>query len=257
MNRVRSPLVVGGLAGRSLLGIVRIPSAIVPTVAMPLFFIVAFSGAFGALTEVPGFPTDNELNWFLPWAVMQGAAFAGMGICFGVARDLENGFYDRLLIAPAPRRALILGPIAAALVRVFLPVTTVCTVGFLAGARLTDGLLGLVTLIVAAEGLALIAGLWGLGVIYRLKTQQAGSLVQVGIFVSLFLTIGQVPLSIMEGWLHTAARLNPLTPILVLAREGFLGEVTWADTWPGLLSIVLMAGGFGVWAVSGFRKLNR
>ena len=253
---VQAPLVARGLATRSLINIVRVPSAIVPTVAMPLFFIVAFSGAFGSLTDIPGFPTDNPLNWFLPWAVMQGAAFAGMGICFGVARDLETGFYDRLLVAPAPRKALILGPLAAAAARVFLPVTTVCTVGFLAGARLTDGLLGLVTLIVAAEGLALISGLWGLGVVYRMRTQRAGSIIQVGIFVSMFLSVGQVPLSIMQGWLHAVARLNPLTPILTLAREGFLGEITWDDTWPGLVAIAVGVAVFSVWTLTGFRKLD-
>ena len=255
--RPRTSLVAGGLAARSLMNIARIPSALVPTVAMPRFFIVAFSGAFGSLTDIPGFPTDNALNWFLPWAVMQGAAFAGMGICFGVARDLETGFYDRLLIAPASRLALILGPLWAACTRVLLPVTIVCTVGFLAGARLTDGPLGLVMLIIAAEGLALISGLWGLGVVYRLKTQRAGAIIQVGIFVSMFLSVGQVPLSIMQGWLHGVARLNPLTPILNLARQGFIGEITWAATWPGLVAIASAVAFFTVWTVTGFRKLDR
>ena len=59
--------VARGLAQRSLVNIVRTPSAVVPTIAMPLFFIVAFSGAFSALTDIPGFPTDNALNWCMPW----------------------------------------------------------------------------------------------------------------------------------------------------------------------------------------------
>lgn len=249
--------VARGLALRSLVNILRTPSAVIPTIAMPLFFVVAFSGAFSALTELPGFPTDNALNWFMPWAVMQGAAFAGMGICFGVARDLENGFYDRLLMAPAPRSALILGPMWAAMVRVLLPVTTVSLAGFAAGARLTDGLIGMVTLVVAAEGFALVAGLWGLGVVYRVRTQRSGALIQVGIFVTMFLSIGQAPLALMEGWLYRVARLNPLTPVLVMARSGFLGQVTWADTWPGLLSIAVGLVGFGIWALTGFRRLVR
>ena len=99
------------LARRSLVNIARTPSAVVPTIAMPLFFIVAFSGAFGALTDIPGFPTDNAINWFMPWAIMQGAAFAGMGVCFGIGRDLENGFYDRLLMAPTHRLSLVIGPL--------------------------------------------------------------------------------------------------------------------------------------------------
>jgi len=249
--------VASSLAQRSLVNIVRTPSAVVPTIAMPLFFIVAFSGAFSALTEIPGFPTDNALNWFMPWAIMQGAAFAGMGICFGVARDLENGFYDRLLMAPTHRGALILGPMAAASVRVLLPVVTVSVVGFAAGARLTDGLIGMVTLVVAAEGFALVAGLWGLGVVYRVRNQKSSALIQVGIFVTMFLSIGQAPVALMEGWLVHVARLNPLTYVLNMARAGFLGAVTWAEVWPGLLAI---AGGlvvFGIWAGTGFRRMVR
>ncbi len=249
--------VARGLAQRSLVNIVRTPSAVVPTIAMPLFFIVAFSGAFSALTDIPGFPTDNALNWFMPWAIMQGAAFAGMGICFGIARDLENGFYDRLLMAPTHRASLVLGPMMAAVVRVLLPVVTVSVVGFAAGARLTDGLLGLVTLFVAAEGFALIAGLWGLGVVYRVKNQKSSALIQVGIFVTMFLSVGQTPIDLQEGWLPRVARLNPLTYIIDMARAGFVGQVTWADVWPGLLAI---AGGlvvFGTWALTGFRRLVR
>jgi ABC-2 type transport system permease protein len=246
-----------GLAQRSLVNVTRTPAAVVPTIAMPLFFIVAFSGAFSALTEIPGFPTDNPLNWFMPWAIMQGSAFAGMGICFGVARDLENGFYDRLLMAPTHRASLILGPLAAAVVRVLLPVVTVSIVGFAAGARLTDGVIGMVTLVVAAEGFALVAGLWGLGVVYRVRNQKSSALIQVGIFVTMFLSIGQAPVALMEGWLSHVARLNPLTYVLDMARAGFLGQVTWGDVWPGLLAIGAGFLVFGTWALTGFRRLVR
>lgn len=249
--------VARGLAQRSLVNIVRTPSAVVPTIAMPLFFIVAFSGAFSSLTDIPGFPTDNALNWFMPWAIMQGAAFAGMGVCFGVARDLENGFYDRLLMAPTHRAGLVLGPMMAAVVRVLLPVGLVSAVGFLAGVRLTDGVLGMVTLFVGAEGFALIAGLWGLGVVYRAKNQKSSALIQVGIFVTMFLSVGQTPIELQEGWLPHVARLNPLTYIIDMARAGFIGQVTWAEVWPGLVAIVGGLVVFGVWALTGFRRLVR
>ena len=246
---------VKGMARRSLGNIARTPSAVVPTIAMPLFFIVAFSGAFGALTDIPGFPTDNAINWFMPWAIMQGAAFAGMGVCFGIGRDLENGFYDRLLMAPTHRASLVVGPLMAAVVRVLLPVVTVSIVGFAAGARLTDGLVGMVTLVVAAEGFALVAALWGLGVVFRLRTQRSGALIQVGIFVTMFLSIGQAPIELMEGWLPHVARVNPLTYVLDMARAGFLGPVTWSAVWPGLVALAAGLALFSVWTFSGFRRL--
>ena len=45
----------------------------------------------------------------------------------------------------------------------------------------------------------------------------------------------------MTGWLHSVARINPFTNILRLARQGWLGEVTWENTWGGLVAIVVMS----------------
>ena len=244
------------LADRSRLGMLRVPATIIPIIIMPIFFVLAFGGAFGALTRLPGFPTDNILNWMVPFAILQGASFAGLGAAFGAGRDLENGFYDRLLLAPTPRLALATGPLGFSVVRALLPVVIVLPVGYLGGARLQDPL-GLIALLVATAGIGVVAGLWGLGVVYRLRTQRAGGLVQVGIFVTLFLSVGQVPLEAMEGtWLEPVARINPFTRVLMMARAGFLGEVTWADVWPGLLALAVAGGLLSLFAWRGFRKLE-
>lgn len=245
------------LGRRSMYRIFRVPAAVVPVIVMPIFFIVAFGGAFSALVDIPGFPTDNALNWFLPWSILQGAAFAGVGAAFSVATDLEGGFMDRLLLAPMRRITLVLGPCLGAMVRGLLPLVLVTPIAFLGGARLTDGLIGFVTLFVAVEGIALIATLWGLGMAFRMRTQRSSSLIQVGIFVSFFLSVSQVPLDLLTGWLQTVATYNPMTYVLDLSRQGFLdGGVTWADTWPGLVAIAAGIAFFGVWAVTGARKLT-
>jgi ABC-2 type transport system permease protein len=245
------------LARRSMYRIVRVPAAIVPVLVMPIFFVIAFGGAFSSLVDIPGFPTDNALNWFLPWAILQGAAFAGVGAAFTVAADLEGGFMDRLLLAPTHRSSLVIGPIFASMSRCLLPVLLVTPIAFLGGARLTDGPLGFVTLLIAVEGIAVIAALWGLGLTFRMKTQRSSSLIQVGIFVSFFLSASQVPVELLTGWLHEVAIYNPMTYVLTLSREGFLeGGVTWADTWPGLLALGVGFAFFGTWAWTGARKLT-
>jgi ABC-2 type transport system permease protein len=253
----RAAMVAGALARRSIIGVYRVPVTVIPTVIMPIFFTLAFSGAFSALVHLPGFPTDNILNWMAPFAVMQGASFAGLGASFAVGRDLENGFYDRLLLAPAPRRSLVAGPLLYSLARALLPLCTVVPIAMLGGARILGGVAGFLSLMVAAEGLAVVAGLWGLGVTYRLRTQRAGSLVQTGIFVTLFLSIGQVPLEAMTGWLHWVAVRNPFTYVLKMARQGFLGPVTWANTWPGLVALAVSGLLLGWYAWRGFRTLDR
>jgi ABC-type multidrug transport system permease subunit len=242
------------LARRAMVGMLRVPATVIPVIVMPLFFTVAFSGAFTAITDLPAFPTDEVLNWMAPFAILQGAAFAGLGASFGAGRDLENGFYDRLLVAPVPRRALLLGPLLFSATRSLIPVVIVVPVALLAGATLIDPL-GLLTLLAAAVGVAVVSGLWGLGVAYRTRTQRSGALTQVGIFMAMFLATGQVPLEVMDGWLRRVAGVNPVTEVLALARQGFLGDVTWADTWPGLLALVVAALGLGLFAWRGFRRL--
>ena len=245
------------LADRARIGTLRVPGTIVPILIMPIFFVLAFSGAFGALTDLPGFPTDNILNWMVPFAALQGASFGGLGAAFGTGRDLENGFFDRLLLAPAPRLSLATGPLLFSAVRSLLPLVTVVPVGYLGGARLQDPV-GLVWLAVGCAGVGMVAGLWGLGVVYRVRTQRAGGLVQVGIFITLFLSVGQVPLEAMDGtWLEPVARYNPFTQVLDMARAGFLGPVTWGEVWPGLAALAVGGGLLALFAWRGFRTLER
>jgi ABC-2 type transport system permease protein len=249
--------VAWAMARRSAIGTLRIPASVVPMVVMPLFFVVAFGGAFSAVTMLPGFPTGNILNWVAPFAVLQGASFAGFGSAFSVGRDLENGFYDRLLMAPTRRVALMAGALVYSAMRAFVPVAIVVPAVLLAGVTIDGGLLGLAMLIVAAVGVAIASGLWGLGVVYRTRTQRAGGLIQVGIFAAMFLSIGIVPLTAMEGtWLYWVARWNPITRVLDMARSGFVGQVAWAEIWPGLVALGLLFVVLGTFAWRAFRRLD-
>ncbi len=81
-----------GIATRSLRNVRRLPSAFIPALLMPVFQVVAFSGTYAGVTQIPGFPTDRSVNWYLPMAVTMGASFAGLGTGFSMIRDLQTGF---------------------------------------------------------------------------------------------------------------------------------------------------------------------
>ncbi len=248
--------VAAALAWRNLVGIRRVPATFVPAVVMPVFFLIAFSGQYRGIVEIPGFATDNVLSWYTPMAVLMGASFAGVGTAFSVARDLETGFFDRLLLSPAARGAIMCGSLLAGAARGLITFALVTAVGLAGGAAVPGGVPGLVSLLIAALGVATVAGLWALGLVYRIKSQSAGPVVQVGIFVGLFLTTAQAPLEVITGWLHPVARLNPVSQILELARQGFLEGVAWSSTWPGLAAIGGLAAVMLVFAVRGMRTLT-
>jgi ABC-2 type transport system permease protein len=246
-----------GLAVRSLRYIRRLPSTFIPALLMPTVQALAFSGTFFAVTRLPGFPTDRSINWYLPLATTMGSSFAGLGIGFTTIRDIQSGFYDRLRMSPAPRRSLILGPLLSAWIRVAFVVTVVLVVGTIAGARLTDGPLGVVLLYVAGLGISTIGTGWGLGLAYRVGDMRASALMQLSLFMALFLTSAQTPLDVMRGWLHGVARINPFTNVLRLARAGYLGDIRWGDVWGGLVALIVI-GGLALWfARRGLDHLDR
>ncbi|MDQ1404029.1 MAG: type transport system permease protein [Actinomycetota bacterium] len=248
--------VTAKLAGRSLMLIPRVPSTFIPSLVFPIFLVVAFSGAFSALVKLPGFPVPKMIDWVLPMAIVQGAAFAGITTGLGVARDLEGGFFDRLRLAPVRPTALVTGPLLAAAGRSLPPYLIVLVVGLLSGARMPGGIPGALVLLVASVGIAIVAGGWAVGLALRIKSMQAAPLMQVGVFLLIFLSTAQVPLSVMTGWLHTVARFNPMTYVLALGRQGFIGGLTWHESWPGLLALGAGCVLFTLFAVRGLRSFT-
>jgi ABC-type multidrug transport system permease subunit len=232
-----------------------VPSTFIPSLIFPIFAVVAFSGAFSAVARIPGFPAKTMVDWMVPFAVLQGSAFAGVTTGFGVARDIETRFYDRLLLSPVRHRALVTGPLVAALMRAVVPFVIVMVAGELANVNTPGGPMGLVVLLVAAEGMAVMAAGWSIGLALRFRSMKAAPLVQAGLFMSMFLSTAQVPLTVMTGWLHAVARVNPMTNILRLARQGFVGDVTWAATWPGLVVIAAGSALLAGFALRGLRRL--
>jgi ABC-2 type transport system permease protein len=237
--------VVSAICGRGMRRIGARPTLIMPVLLMPLIFVISFTGAFGSLTRVEGYGTDNVFNWMAVYAALQGAVFAGVGGASATADDLENGFFDRLLLTPGSRVPILVGTVAYSALRSMIPTTGVLFVSALGGLSLAGGPLALLTVYVATCGMAAVFCLVGLTVVYRFRTMRSMILVQVFGFSSMFLSTGQVPIHFMNGWLHSVARVNPITNVLRFSRQGFLGDITWSLTWPGLVALggmVLVSG---------------
>jgi ABC-type multidrug transport system permease subunit len=244
---------------RSINEVTRVRGALLPATIAPMVFLLGMSGQFGRLTGLEGFPTDSYLSWIVPLSCLQGAGFAGAATGANLARDIEHGWFDRLLVAPVPRPLLVVGPILAAVTRSLVPATVVLITGLALGAELTGGVLGLLALYLAVAGFCATAALWGVFMAVTFRTQQAGPLMQQGVFLAVFLSTAYTPEVLLRGWLAQAADLNPVTHVLELARQATVEgiEPSLAHTWPGLIALAGLMIALGALALAGLRRMDR
>ena len=134
-----------------------------------------------------------------------------------------------------------------------MPATFVLCVAFAVGAHF-PGVDGLLIAYAMVGGMAVVAACWASMLALRFKTQSASPLMQAGMLALIFLTPAYAPLELLQGWLQTVAEVNPVTQVLDAARQGFLGGITWADTWPGVAAVAGMAALLGALALREMRR---
>jgi ABC transporter DrrB family efflux protein len=244
---------VGALMRRGLNEILRVPGAAIPGVLAPTIFFLGLTAVFGNLTLLPGFTTESYQSFLIPVSLMQAAGFTGAATGVNLARDIEQGWFDRLLASPASRVSLLAGLVLSASFRVLIPATFLLVVAFALGAHF-PGIDGLAIAILIVMGMAVVAAAWGVTLALKFKTQSAAPLMQAGMLLLILTTTAYAPLDLLTGWLQEVARYNPVTQIVEAARQGFVGGVSWADTWPGLLALTGLAVLLTALALRGMRR---
>jgi len=250
---MRTLAVARGVAWRTLHNVFTNPSLLLPSLIFPLFFFVAFAGGLSRVGDIPGFDFPPGYTAFqFVFVLMQSAAFGGVFTGFGIARDFESGFARRLLLAAPNRSGIVLGYTAAALGRWLVTASFLTVIAFAVGMHVGGSGVDLFGLYTLAAILNLAATLWAAGVAMRFRTMQAGPIMQLPVFLILFFAPVYVPLSLLEGWIHTVATANPVTRVLESGR----GFVAGAPTEVGIAygAALALAVGFSVWAWRGLRK---
>jgi ABC-type multidrug transport system permease subunit len=246
---------VWALMRRALNELVRVPGAAIPGVLAPTIFMLGLTSVFGKLTLLPGFTTDDFMSFLIPVSLMQGAGFTGAATGVNLARDIELGWFDRLIAAPPARWALLAGLVLSASLRALIPMTFLLVVGFAFGVNY-PGLDGLLVAIVLAAGFAAVAASWGISLALKFKTQSAAPLMQAGIFMAVLFTSSYAPLDLLTGWLHDVATYNPVRFMIDAARQGFVGDVSWSTTGKGLAALVGLAAVIVAFALRGLRHAS-
>ena len=217
--------VAGGMAWRLLRLLVGNPALFLPPMLMPIFFFVAFAGGLSAITEAPGFDYGPGYTTFIfAFVICQTAMFGGVFTGFSIAADFQFGFGKRLLLATPNRSALILGYGMVAFVRALVTFGVVTAIALIAGMNITGDGIDLVGL----YGLAAIINVAGLlfaaAVALRFRSLQATPLMQVPVFLLLFLAPVYVPRELLGGWVHAVSGFDPVTHVMEAGRDLLAGQ---------------------------------
>jgi ABC-type multidrug transport system permease subunit len=243
---------VAALVRRASNELFRVPGAAIPGVLAPTIFFLGLTSVFSELTDLPGFGGQYQ-DWLIAVSLLQGAGFTGAATGVNLARDIEQGWFDRLLVSPAPRPVILAGLVISAALRSLIPAVVLLAVGFAIGVD-WPGLEGLAIALLLVMGMGTIAACWGTAIALKYRSQSAAPLMQAGMLLLILTTTAYAPLAVLTGWLQTVAEYNPVTQILDAARQGFVGSVTWGETWPGLLALAGLLAVLSALALRGMQR---
>lgn len=225
------------VAGRALRGIPREPEMIVPALLVPLFFFVVNVGALQDFSE-QGIADFDYKAFQLPVAII--FAVTGISRAMVLVTDIQDGYFDRLLLTPVRRLSLLLGLMVADFAMVCGLCIPVIALGLATGVRFETGIAGIVVF-------TMIAGLWGLvftGFPYAiaLKTGSPGAVGSSFIlfFPFAFLTTSTLPREALTGWLDAVAGYNPVTYLLAGLRSLITEGWDWGALATALAAVALV-----------------
>ena len=224
---------------RSLRNTFRVPAAIIPNILISVFFLFVYSAGLSSVSRLPGFQ-GSYLAFILPVSIVSaaigGAGYAGQAII----RDLESGYFIKLLLTPAKRLALIWGPMFAGAVILVAQVVLIIGLALALGLESASGFAGLLVVV-------FYAFLWGMAfagyavfTALRTKNAAAAQAATLAFFPLIFLSTTFVPKEyITVNWLKIAAIANPTTYVFDAMRSLLLGG--W-EAKPLLLGLGVMLG---------------
>jgi ABC-2 type transport system permease protein len=210
---------------------VRQPSNVLPPIFIGAFFLLVYEAALGGAAD---FIPDIEgayIGFIAPLSIVS-SSLSGAGISGqSIVRDIENGYFDKLMLTPFSRGALVLGPTFAGAIFLAVQAAVILAVGVLLGLWPVTGFFGLVAVVINAmllglsfAGLMIAVALWSGN---ASATQSANFL----FFPLTFLSETFVPIDLLQGWLQVVATYNPITYVL----QGMRAVINQGWAWDTIL----------------------
>ncbi|HEY7269154.1 MAG TPA: ABC transporter permease, partial [Dehalococcoidia bacterium] len=197
---------------RALRETLRQPAVEGTNIFIPLFFFAVTVGAIGGVAS-KAFGVQDYAGFQMPVAILQGVAGAAGSSGLGMVTDIEKGYFDKLLLTPAPRLSLVLGRLSADGARILVLTGIIIVFGVIAGAGMETGLPGAIMIMIMAGMFGIAYAAIGMAIALKTGSSQAAQAGFLIFFPLLFLSPAFAPKDVFSGWLEFLATINPVTYI--------------------------------------------
>jgi ABC-2 type transport system permease protein len=243
---------------RHLMALWRQPWWIAVALVQPVIWLLLFGALFQTITDVPGFGSDNYIQFLAPGVVVMTAFFGAGWTGMPVIQDIDRGVVDRFLVSPVRRSSLISGRLAASSVTIAIQSLIILALALIAGASFDNSVLGVAVLIVVSILVAAAFGCLSIGLALLIRREETLiAIVQFLLLPLSFMSVTFMQKGLMPGWMQTAADYNPLNWAVEAGRAAVSASPDWASIAGkgGLLVAFLFA--CGLFAMRAFRTYQR
>ena len=196
---------------------------IVTRSVQPLLWLFIFGTALSHTHVLPIGKLEYRA-YIAPGVMAQAAMFIAIFYGLSVIWERDVGQLQRLLATPLSRTSIVLGKAAGACVRALVQAVLLLIVLAAAGIGVRWTLTGVIgtlaMLTLGTAAFACMSMLLAAAVKERERFMGIGQLIMMPLF---FASSALYPLSVMPGWLHVVARVNPLTYEVQGLRQMLVG----------------------------------
>ena len=203
---------VTALARRSTVRTMRQPAVIISALLFPMVFFSINASGLDAASRLPGFPADSYLDFAFAFPLVQASLFGAITAGSDLARDIENGFFDRLSLTPMRPSALLAGMLAGVVALGLIQGVVFLAFGLLMGVNISSGIPGM--LVIVALTVLVALGFGGLGAMLAIRTGSVEAVESAFplFFVAIFMSSINLPRHLIEqDWFRFIATVNPIS----------------------------------------------
>jgi len=208
------------------------------SMTQPLVWLLLFTQLFENVSLISDFPANTYLQFFVPGLIVMLAVFGSTYSGFEILGDIYQGIFEKLLVTPVNRCALIMGSAINWAVGLTIQILIVLGIAYLMGARVATGVAGVMLTIIIVTLLGL--GFFGFSNALVLVTKKEEPLVITGNLMTMplmFLSSVMMPSALVPKWLRLAMKFNPVNYAVEAIRPLFLAGYEWS---PILTSIIVL-----------------